>query len=33
MVDMAKQRRFGVNPEVATQVSIESLPAVRSMHT
>ncbi|RZQ33259.1 hypothetical protein D8T38_18410 [Vibrio vulnificus] len=25
MVDMAKQRRFGVKPEVATQVSIESL--------
>ncbi|WP_267748507.1 hypothetical protein [Vibrio cholerae] len=25
MVDMAKQRRFGVKPEAATQVSIESL--------
>ncbi|EPH6098155.1 hypothetical protein ACS0KQ_003182 [Vibrio cholerae] len=25
MVDMAKQRRFGVKPEFATQVSIESL--------
>lgn len=25
MVDMAKQRRFGVKPEVATQASIESL--------